>query len=54
MRAQASKLCSCGNHAYAGIGMSIGVWSPSIGASIAIYFLNQPFPKGLLSLSGIV
>ena len=38
----------------ASIGMSIGVWSPSIGASIAIYFLNQAFPKGLLSLSGIV
>ena len=36
------------------IGMSIGVWSPSIGASIAINFLSQPFPKGLLSLSGIV
>ena len=38
----------------ASIGMSIGVWSPSIGASIAINVLSQPFPKGLLSLSGIV
>ena len=38
----------------ASIGMSIGVWSPSIGASIAINFLSQPFPEGLLSVSGIV
>ena len=38
----------------ASIGMSIGVWSPSIGASIAINVLSQPFLKGLLSLSGIV
>ena len=38
----------------ASIGMSIGVWSPSIGASIAINFLSQPFREGLLSLSGIV
>ena len=38
----------------ASIGMSIGVWSPSIGASIVINFLSQPFPEELLSLSGIV
>ena len=38
----------------ASVGISIGVWSPSIGISIAFNFSSQPFPEGLLSVPGIV